>query len=190
MKISGPGESPLLLLRIIKLLNKLRIPYAIVGAMAASFYGLVRASLDADVIISIKNDRELLSRLMALLKADYPTVHVRRGDHEDPIGCVINIEDSFKNRVDLLIGIRGMGEDVFDRIKSVLFLKTRIKVIGIEDFIAMKIFAGGAKDIQDIVGVLQVSQKEIDLLLLRKLTRQYGKRELNKLEDLLIKWNK
>ena len=42
MKISGPGESSLLLLKIVKLLNKLNIPYAVVGAFAASFYGLVR----------------------------------------------------------------------------------------------------------------------------------------------------
>ena len=48
MKINGPGESTILLLKIIKLLNKLNFPYAVIGAFAASFYGHVRASLDAD----------------------------------------------------------------------------------------------------------------------------------------------
>ena len=46
MKINGPGESSLLLLKVIKVLEKFKIPYAIVGAFAVSFYGLVRASLD------------------------------------------------------------------------------------------------------------------------------------------------
>ena len=42
MKINGPGESSLLLLKVIKVLEKIKIPYAIVGAFAVSFYGLVR----------------------------------------------------------------------------------------------------------------------------------------------------
>ena len=58
MKINGPGESPLLLLNVIKLLDKFDIPYAIVGAFAASFYGLVRASLDADAVISVEKKKK------------------------------------------------------------------------------------------------------------------------------------
>ena len=58
-------------------------------------------------------------------------------------------------------------------------------MIGIEDFVAMKIFAGGAQDIQDVLGVLQISFKKIDQSLLKKLTLQYGKQELKRLEKIL-----
>ena len=187
MKIRGPGESPILLLKIIKLLNKLRIPYAIVGAFAASFYGLVRASLDADAIISIGREKGKLDQLMILLKKENLKTEIRQGNSQDPIRCVINIEDKFKNRVDLLIGISGMGEDVFDRIMTASFLKNKVKIVGIEDFIAMKIFAGNAKDIQDVIGVFQVSVKKINIPLLKKLTLNYGKKELNKLEGIMKK---
>ena len=78
MKIQGPGESSLLLLKVIKLLEKCRIPYAIVGA-----------------------------------------------------------------------------------------------------------FAGSAKDIQDAVGVLQISKERIKFPLLKQLTLHYGKKELKKLEEVL-----
>lgn len=185
MKISGPGQSSLLLLKVIKLLNKWRVPYAIVGAFAASFYGVVRASLDADAVISPGNDEEKLHPfLSALKKAGLKTV-LTRGDSRDPIRCVINIEDKFRNRVDLLIGISGMTEDVFGRVRTASFLRAKIKLIGIEDFIAMKIFAGGAKDIDDVLGVLQVSSGEIDLPVLKRLTLHYGKKELKKLEEIL-----
>ena len=185
MKISGPGESPILLLKVIKQLNKLRIPYAIVGAFAASFYGLIRASLDVDAIISLGRDEKKLDQLLSFFKKEALKTEIRRGDSDDPVGCVINIEDKFKNRVDLLIGIRGMQGDVFERIMTASFLKTKIKIIGIEDFIAMKIFAGSAKDIQDVIGVFQISAKKINMPLLKQLTRQYGKKELKKLANIL-----
>ena len=52
MKANGPGESSLLLLDVIKQLDVCAVPYLVVGAFAASFYGAVRASLDADSVIS------------------------------------------------------------------------------------------------------------------------------------------
>ncbi len=62
MKANKPGQSTLLLLEVIKILEQFEIPYAIIGAFAASFYGVVRASLDADAVIYLntKNDIELL----------------------------------------------------------------------------------------------------------------------------------
>lgn len=161
MKAHGPGESPILLLNVIEQLDKLRIPYAIIDAFAASFYGPVRASLDADAVISVEKDNEDLDQLLTALKKRGLKTKTRVGGAGDPIRRVINITDRFKNRVDLLIGIRGMRDDVFDRVMTASFLDTKIKIVGIEDFIAMKIFAGGAKDIQDVTGALQVSSQKI-----------------------------
>ena len=170
MKISGPGESSLLLLNVIKVLKTCRIPYAVVGAFAASFYGVVRASLDADAVISIEGGEDKLNRLLSALKKAAFKIELRRSDAEDPVRYVINITDGFGNRVDLLIGIRGMRQDVFDRLRTASFMKTTVKIIGIEDFVAMKIFAGGAKDIHDVLGVLQISRAKINMALLKQLT--------------------
>lgn len=180
MKISGPGESSLLLLKVIRLLDKGNIPYAIVGAFAASFYGVVRASLDVDAVISVGKNKEKLHQLLASLKKKNLKTKLRQGDSQDPIRGVINIEDNFRNRVDLLIGIRGMKDDVFDRVMAVSFFNTKIEIIGVEDFIAMKIFAGSAKDIQDVIGVLKVSAGKINRPLLKQLTLHYGKIEFKR----------
>jgi len=185
MKIKGPGESPLLLLNVIKHLNRLKIPYAVVGAFAASYYGQVRASVDADAVISVKGHEEKAERLVAVLKEDGLKVERRRGDIHDPIRLVLNIEDKFHNRVDLLAGIRGMEEAVFKRAVKASFERSSIKIAGVEDFIAMKIFAGSPKDIQDAVGVLKVSLRKVDMALLKNLTRLYGRVELARLEKLL-----
>ena len=52
MRPRGPGESALLLLDVVDVLKAERIRYAVVGALAASVHGDVRASLDADVLIT------------------------------------------------------------------------------------------------------------------------------------------
>lgn len=42
MKAKGSGQSTLLLLGIIDILSKAKVTYAVVGAFAASFYGVIR----------------------------------------------------------------------------------------------------------------------------------------------------
>ena len=58
-------------------------------------------------------------------------------------------------------------------------------MIGPEDFVAMKIFAGSPKDLDDAAGVLKVSGKRINRTLLRELVRNYGRRASRALESLL-----
>ena len=52
----------------------------------------------------------------------------------------------------------------------------------------MKLFAGSAKDLVDVQGVLEVSGKTLDLPLLRKVTRRYGVQETRRLASLLKKY--
>ena len=183
MKAKSPGQSALLLLDVIQVLNKSKIPYAVIGAFAASFYGVVRASLDADVIIFFE-DKTGIEQLCATFKKRKLRINYRRGDFNDPVRGVINIQDSFKNSVDLLTGIRGMSNDVFGRVKKARFMGRSIKVISKEDFIAMKIFAGSPKDIQDAIGVLDVSGEKINLSVLKKLTKGYGRAYVKTIEKI------
>ena len=53
MRTNASGESALLLLDVVQVLSKEQVDYAIVGAMAASVYGVIRASRDADALLSI-----------------------------------------------------------------------------------------------------------------------------------------
>ena len=52
MRTTRSGESALLLLDVIDLLSAGNIEYAVIGALAASIHGAVRASMDADVVLS------------------------------------------------------------------------------------------------------------------------------------------
>lgn len=185
MRTKGPGQSSLLLLDVIDILNKLHIPYAIIGAFAASYYGAVRASVDTDAIISLHDKTSTIERLVSELKKSFPRVSHRHGDIDDPIGYVLNIEDRFHNRVDLLTGLKGMREEAFAAVTESTFMDSTIRIVGIEDFIAMKIFAGGSKDVEDVRGVLKISSPKVNLPLLRDISTQYGRDVVKKLEALL-----
>ena len=53
MRASAPGQSALLMLDVAASLRSDGIPYVVIGAMAAAVHGSVRASLDADALVSV-----------------------------------------------------------------------------------------------------------------------------------------
>ncbi len=185
MKAKGPGQSPLLLLDVIGMLHELHVPYAIIGALAASFHGVVRASIDADAVISLRTGQADVNTLIERVeKAGFKSTY-RTGDLRDPIGAILHVEDRFGNRVDLLMDIRGMTDAAFSRAMDAEFMNTRVRMIGLEDFIAMKVFAGSPKDLNDVVGVLNVSSRRINRPLLKRLVHPYGKNASRQLQALL-----
>jgi hypothetical protein len=124
-----------------------KIAAAVVGAMAASVHGVVRASLDAGVVISLPI-HALPEVERDLRDAGFRT-ELRVGDADDPIAAVLALSDEFGNRVDLLTDLRGLETAAFSRAMEIAFQGERLRVIGREDFIAMKLFAHGPRDILD-----------------------------------------
>ena len=53
MRTSGVGQSALLLLGVVELLDDEKVDCAVVGAMAASVHSVVRASFDADAVLML-----------------------------------------------------------------------------------------------------------------------------------------
>jgi hypothetical protein len=112
-------------------------------------------------------------------------VLIRRGDADDPIRQVLIVTDTHDNTVDLLWGIRGMDKGVMDRRRTSSLLGAVVKLIGPEDFIAMKLFAGGPKDLGDVQGVMEISGETLDIPLLKKVVRNYGTEEERTLTEFL-----
>jgi hypothetical protein len=183
MRATGPGQSALLLLDAAAILDRQEIPYAVIGAMAAAVHGSIRGTTDADALLSTP-----LSRLRTLETAFQKAgleAELRRGDADDPIAAMLIVHDRHGNRVDLLAGLKGLDPDAFSRLMPVPFQGTTIPVIGREDFVAMKCFAGGPQDIADAEIVLNIGEAGIDIELLRRVTRRFGRPAADVLERLL-----
>jgi predicted nucleotidyltransferase len=183
MRTSRAGESALLLLDVTDRLAAHKISYAVIGALAASVHGAVRASMDADVVVSVGIHEA--GNLERLFRGGGFSTELTHGDADDPIPGLLRVSDPHSNRVDLLLGLRGMDPQAFSRVIEVPFQGRTLKFIGREDFIAMKAFAGGPTDLADAARAIAADRSSLDLPLLRRLASGYGRAASEHLERLL-----
>ena len=183
MKARRAGESAHLLLDVSAVLTENDVEYAVIGAMAAAVYGAIRATTDADALLSVSIAK--LRQLEKIFKKAGFVTELRRGDADDPIPALLSVSDRHHNRVDLLAGLRGLDPRALSRSITVPFRGSSLSVIGREDFVAMKCFAGGPQDIADAVKALKTTDQPLDLELLRRTTRRFGRPAADLLEKLL-----
>lgn len=183
MRASARGESALLLIDVLDVLHAKSVKYAVIGAMAGAVHGVVRASLDADAIVSLAAiEAPKLSKDLA--DAGF-NVDLKKGAADDPIAAVLVVRDKYKNRVDLLFGLKGFDLEAFDRVVQIEMSGQVLQVISREDFIAMKLFAGGPVDVRDARQAYYVNKVVLDIALLRKLTRKFGREASKGLESII-----
>ncbi len=183
MRTKASGESVLLLLDAAEVLRTKSVDYAVIGALAASAHGVIRASKDADALLSISV--AALTSLERDFKAAGFNTELRRGDMGDPIAAVLELRDKFENRVDLLVGIRGFDPGAFSRTIDIPLDEGSLKFVSLEDFVAMKVFAGGPQDIADARDALEAALEPPNLELLRALATRYGRDTTRSMEALL-----
>lgn len=181
VRATASGQSTALLLDVVDQLAQEKIDYAVVGAMAAAVHGVIRATADAVLLLSVQEAAALHKKLVG---AGFQA-QLQRGDFMDPIQATLTVDDPFRNRVDLLIGLRGLESAAFGRALVVPFNGASLRIIGREDFVAMKAFAGGPQDLRDAEAALVAAGAGIDLPLLRRLTARYGRDAVQALEKLL-----
>lgn len=147
MRTTRAGQSALLLLDVVETLEREKLEYAVIGAFALSVHGAIRASIDAHALLSVSISR--LRKLQRLFRARGFNTTVTPGGAEDPVLGTLILIDSYGNQVDLLGGLKGMDPQVFSRTIEVPFAGHSLRIVGREDFIAMKCFARGPQDLLD-----------------------------------------
>jgi predicted nucleotidyltransferase len=60
--------------------------------------------------------------------------------------------------VDLLLGLRGMDPELLNRTRQVRLGEATLAIVGREDFIAMKAFAGSPVDLADARAVIDLDR--------------------------------
>lgn len=183
----GSTNSPRLLDQVGRILDALGAPWAAIGALAVAYHGPIRASYDADALISLKGSSVDLGQLGDYLRESGWKVDVREGEQGDPLGFVVRILDKAGNQVDLIGGIRKLDPDFFGRARRTTVEGMKLRFASAEDLIALKLFAGGPKDLEDAEGVIRVQAGRLDSALLRKLCKGFGARVAKSCERVLAK---
>jgi hypothetical protein len=185
VRTNQAGQSALLFLDAVEILQREKVNYAVIGAFALSVHGTIRGTTDVDAVL-FTQPRQLANLHAAFDRAGFRT-ELRRGDQDDPIPAMLVLSDAFGNQVELLAGLRSMGPDVFSRTVEIPFLGVSLRIVGREDFIAMKCFAGGPQDIVDARSAYRSAQGPVNLDLLRTVTRRFSRDAADKLEQVLAK---
>jgi hypothetical protein len=128
-----------------------------------------------------------MERITLKFKGQGWSVDSRVGDEEDPLGFVIRISDEHANQVVLIGGIRKLDPEFFDRSIPSDLENLVLRISSPEDLVALKLFAGGPKDLEDGYGVMEVIDIGLDRELLLRLCQRFGSIEVTACERLFQK---
>lgn len=175
--MGAAANPPELLAQVGRILNAEGVRWAVIGALAVAYHGWIRASLDADALITLRDAKGNLDALVGKLRERGWQVESRMGDEDDPLGFVVRIVDASGNQVDLIGGIRRLDPDFFARSIEDDSEGMALRISSPEDLIALKIFAGGPKDMEDARGLVDMLGTSLDKDLVLTLCRRFGTEE-------------
>lgn len=149
--------------RILKILQRLKISFALAGGHAVAAWGAVRATRDIDFLASIPPAQ--IGILVRDLKKAGFKANYRKGDECDPVRGVIGVglDDADAEAVEIILGIKNMPAGIFERAQSILFFGLEVPVTSPEDLIILKCLAAGPVDLEDARTIFKVMNKNLDM---------------------------
>lgn len=174
-----------ILLKVIKTLNQLKIPYMLTGGTVTNLYGRPRTTHDADFVVDIKKGQE--EKFYRAFKDDFLI-------DRDSISQAIKKSYQFD-----MLAKKGLFKIDFWILKDTPFAKEEFKrrvkekiagvltcVISPEDFIITKLNLfkdwGASRHFEDVKGVYEVQKEKLDFEYLKKwLTHFFTKKVFEKI---------
>lgn len=136
--------------RAVAVLDKLEIPHALIGGLAVSARGAVRATKDIDFLIG--RSLAQAASIVESLRREGLNATYRRGDIEDPLPGLIRVEiegDPSPIRCDLLFAASQWQREAVERASEVNLEGLRVRVVQAADLFLLKLHAGGVMDLYD-----------------------------------------
>lgn len=162
--------------RFVPKLEKNDIPYMITGSIAASYYGLTRATQDLDMVISA-TQAKLRGLIQSLPKEEY---YADLGDALDGLRhlSMFNVLDTITGwKIDLIFQKpSSYHEGAFQRRRPATFEGVPTSMIGLEDLILSKLewskLGESERQIRDAAVVLQKRSRDVDRPYIEKWVKE------------------
>lgn len=154
-----------------RLCGKHRIPYAVIGGIAANIYGYVRSTVDIDITIMAEIDQ--LEHVLAIFANDYSSVQ------PDPLAFLrrtffVPIRHRVTNvRVDVTAALSNIERRMLERSQRRFFNTVEVSVCTIEDLLIMKLVASRTKDLLDLEELIARHRVNLDLDYLRASAKEF-----------------
>lgn len=165
--------------KFLSALEKAKVKYAIIGGVAAIFYGRPRTTVDLDVVVLIEEIEEFCK----LLKKE--GFEIKREEFEKLLEEKQHITIFLKNspfRVDLKGIYSSLDEASLKRRRKVKIFEKNAWVESPEDLIVAKLVYGSTQDLEDVRAIL-LRQKKLNWRYLKKRARE--EKVFKKLEKIL-----
>ncbi len=169
--------------RLVERLDEADVPYVVAGSLSSSLHGRPRATNDVDLVIAPTQ-----SQLQRFLDALGPDYYVSRDAAWAALKGqtafnIIDIKTGWK--ADLYVrGARPFSTTEFDRRRKAAILGMEVWVLSPEDVILSKLEwakeSGSERQMQDVLGVLQMRRGSLDEEYLRKWADVLGVQDLLK----------
>ncbi|MFQ5888404.1 MAG: DUF6036 family nucleotidyltransferase [Candidatus Hydrothermarchaeales archaeon] len=154
-------------------LNKERVDYVIVGGLAVIFHGIPRTTMDADIILQIKEDK--MHKFIDFLKENrfFASLEDMRDAFSEKSHFTAEDKDSMI-RLDIKGIYNKMDQQTFERRMDFVHKDTKIYLASPEDTIANKLVYGSEQDIRDAEGIYARQMGKLDLSYLERVCRDMG----------------
>ena len=149
-------------------LDRAEIAHAVIGAAALAVHGVVRSTVDLDLLAIDLGCLDMA--LWAELSLRGTQVDIRRGDAEDPLAGVVRLEMAGARDVDVVVGRGGWQSTTVVRAEPAELGGVAIRVVTAADLVLLKLYAAGPQDRWDIQQLLGASdraslEREVELRL-------------------------
>jgi hypothetical protein len=157
MFFEGRGKEHQTLRRLVKRLEKAKIPYAIVGGMAVNAHKYERTTGDVDVLLTFEGFQEFRRRYVPK-------------NYEPVRGRSLRVTDA-KNEVNIDILVTGLfpgsgnpGPIAYPDPKKVSQKIRDIRFVDLATLIELKLAAGRSKDVADVVDLIRANDLDESFL--------------------------
>ena len=154
---------------------QVRIRIALIGGLAVSAWGAIRATQDIDLLAdsdpSPIGSRAVRIGLQRFFEANRCSAEWRIGDADDPIPLLLRLNLGGALRqpgADILWAHQRWQREALQRRREVKSGKLRVFVLHPEDLILMKLDAGGPQDLLDVQALLSAGPPDLDIARLKR----------------------
>lgn len=163
-----------LITKIAKVLNKQGIAYMIIGGQALLQYGAVRLTEDIDITLGL--DVDSLSRMKRVLKEVGLAIPKNVDDNfVKKTNVLVGIDKSTGIRVDFVFSFTTYENQALERARKVRIGNCNVNFASCEDMIIHKIFAGRARDLEDVRVLLELNIAALDTVYIKKWLKEFSK---------------
>ena len=161
-----------LIKKIAKALDKLKIPYMVIGGQAVLLYSATRLTQDIDITLGVDTDNlSAIKKLCSDLKLQIKVKNVEKFVKET---MVLPAEDpKTKIRADFIFSFSPYEREAIKRASKVHIEGYAARFASVEDVIIHKIFAARAIDLADVSNIIvKVGIGKIDTGYIKKWLKQ------------------